>query len=176
MLERTSADAPNTEPASDETRPTVLPPFDTGDYARESERRLGAPRPASGETTTEEARQLLHEGKPEEALVLLNRLLDQVPLDGEARTLSNACGAAVERECWCVIGSRSTVLCATASVEELKGFGLDSISGFLLSLMDRATHVETLLDVAGLPRLVALRHLRRLVSRGIATEYFRPRT
>jgi hypothetical protein len=47
---------------------------------------------------------------------------------------------------------------------ELKGRGLDSVSGFLLSLMDGATDVETLLDLCGLRRLLALRHVRGLLA------------
>jgi hypothetical protein len=46
-------------------------------------------------------------------------------------------------------------------------FALDNVSGFLLSLMDGATNVEAILDISGLPRLLALRHLRSLVERGI---------
>ena len=44
-------------------------------------------------------------------------------------------------------------------------FALDHVSGFLLSLMDGTLTVEAILDVAGLPRLLALRHLRNLLER-----------
>jgi len=41
------------------------------------------------------------------------------------------------------------------------------VSGFLLSAMDGATDLETILDISGLPRLLALRHIGRLLERGI---------
>jgi hypothetical protein len=33
--------------------------------------------------------------------------------------------------------------------------------------MDGATDAETILDISGLPRLLALRHLRSLLERGV---------
>jgi len=155
---------------ADDDRPTVLPPFDADAFARDSELKLQASAPAKGETTTDEARRLLQDGQPEEALFLLARLLEASPLDAEARTLSAECSAALERECWSAIGSGSAILGATASPDELKGIGLDHVSGFLLSLMDAVTDVEMLLDICGLPRLLALRHLRDLVVRGVVIE------
>ncbi len=53
--------------------------------------------------------------------------------------------------------------------DELKRFTLDNVSGFLLSVMDGATDLATILDISGLPRLLALRHLRGLLERGIVT-------
>ncbi len=61
----------------------------------------------------------------------------------------------------------SGVPVVVVSPDELKGFGLDHVSGFLLSLMDGHTNVETLLDLCGLPRLQALRHLSDLMVRGV---------
>ncbi len=113
------------------------------------------------------ARRLLAEEKPEEALFLLARLLEQMPLDSEASRLSSECRAALERECWQLIESKTAVLEVALTPEELRGFGLDHVSGFLLSQMDGSTDVEAILDVSGLPRLLALRHLRGLIVRGI---------
>jgi hypothetical protein len=155
---------------ADDDRPTVLPPFDADAFARESEMSLRSARPADDETTTDEARRLLLEGQPEEALFLLAPRLETMPKDAEARLLSNECSAALERDCWSAIGSGSAIFGTTASAEELKGFALDHVSGFLLSLMDGVTDVDLVLDICGLPRLLALRHLRRLVVRGIVIE------
>lgn len=155
---------------ADDDRPTVLPPFDADAFARESEMSLRSARPANDETTTDEARRLLLEGQPEEALFLLAPRLETMPKDAEARLLSNECSAALERDCWSAIGSGSAIFGTTASAEELKGFALDHVSGFLLSLMDGVTDVDLVLDICGLPRLLALRHLRRLVVRGIVIE------
>ena len=145
-----------------------MPEFDPEEFARDSELRLRTAQPAKGETTTEEARRLLEDGQPEQALFLLARLLDLAPLHAEARALSKACSAALERDCLSIIGSTSAILEVAVTPDELKGFGLDHVSGFLLSLMDGSTSVDTLLDLCGLSRLLALRHLRDLVVRGIA--------
>jgi hypothetical protein len=61
------------------------------------------------------------------------------------------------RRCWCL----------TVTIDELKAFALDQVSGFLLSLADGSLTVEAILDASGLPRLLALRHLRGLVDRGL---------
>jgi hypothetical protein len=167
---RDSGEADLESEDAEEDRPTVLPPFDADAFARDSELRLKAVVPPRGETTTDEARRLLEDGKPEDALFLLAPLLEQAPLGSEARALANECGEALERECWLVIGSRSAILRVAVSPEELKGFTLDHVSGFLLSLMDQVTDVELLLDISGLPRLLALRHLRGLVTRGVVVE------
>jgi hypothetical protein len=154
----------------DGDRPTVLPPFDADAFARDSEVRLRAADPGRGETTTDEAHRLLLEGRAEEALFLLSRMLEVAPLDVDARRLFDECGAALERDCWSVVGSHSTVLSVAVSPAELRDFALDHVSGFLVSRLDGVTDVETLLDISGLPRLLALRHLRGLVSRGIVAE------
>jgi hypothetical protein len=100
-------------------------------------------------------------------LFLLVSLLDLAPLHPEATTLSSDCRIALERECLSVVGSESAILVAAVSTEELKSFALDNVSGFLLSVIDGATNVESILDISGLPRLLALRHLRSLLDRGI---------
>jgi hypothetical protein len=155
------------EPDPEDERPTLIPDFDPEAFARDSEVRQRPVLPPSGESTVDEARRHLHEGDPERALFLLSSLLEVAPLHVEASSLSNECRVALERDCQSAIGSVSTVLVVAASAEELRGFGLDNVSGFLLSLLDGATDIETVLDLCGLPRLLALRHLRGLVTRGI---------
>jgi hypothetical protein len=75
--------------------------------------------------------------------------------------------AALERECLSSVGSESAVLVLAIPPEELKALPLDNVNGFLLSLVDGATTVETILDLCGLPRLLALVRLRDLCERGI---------
>jgi hypothetical protein len=74
---------------------------------------------------------------------------------------------ALERECLSSVGSASAILVLAVTPEELKTFALDNVNGFLLSLIDGSTDVQTLLDICGLPRLVALRRLRGLIEHGI---------
>ena len=145
------------------TQQTIPPPFDPEAFAQDSEVRLRAAAPATEETTTDEARRLLEDGEPEQALFLLGQTLR----DAEASEPSKECAAAVEQECLSMIGPLATILVVAVSADELRRSQLDHVGGFLLSLMDGHTNVETLLDLCGLPRLTALRHLRDLVARGI---------
>jgi hypothetical protein len=60
-----------------------------------------------------------------------------------------------------------TLLVVAVPLDELKRHSLDSATGFLLSLLDGATDVETVVDISGLPRPLVLAHLRGLLERGI---------
>jgi hypothetical protein len=150
-------------------RPTVVPDFDPEAFARDSEikQRAASASAVAHEPTIDRARRLHADGEYEQALSPLEGLLDLVPLHPEARRLSDQCREALERECLSSVGSQSAVLVVAVSSEELKTFALDNVSGFLLSLMDGASDVETILDICGQPRLLALRRLRSLLDRGI---------
>jgi hypothetical protein len=156
-------------PADDDAseRSTPIPEFDLEAFARESEMRQRAAIAAEGEPTLEQARRLHDDGRHEDALFLLARLLDATPLHPEATRLSAECRAALERQCLSAIGSESTVLVSAVSTEEVKRFSLDHVSGYLLSLLDGDTPVEEVLDISGMPRLLVLRHLHGLLERGI---------
>lgn len=149
---------------SDE-RPTVVPDFDPSAFARDSEVRQQTA--GSSTPTIDEARRLHTEGKHEEALFLVAQVLQAVPFHGEAAKLEADCRDALERECWHVIGSECSILVCELSSDEVKQFALDHMSGFLLSLLDGVTTIEGVLDVCGMPRVLALRHLTGLVRRGI---------
>jgi hypothetical protein len=151
----------------DDERTTVIPEFDPEDFARDSEITQRAALATGGEPTIDRARRLHRGGEHEDALFLLAHLLELAPLHPEATALSNECRQALERQCLSAIGRESAVLVPAVSAEELRSFALDHVSGFLLSLMDGSTSIESILDVSGLPRLLALRHLRSLLDRGI---------
>jgi hypothetical protein len=87
--------------------------------------------------------------------------------EGDERQPASDEGLRLERECIVALGSERARLVVAISAEELKSFALDHTSGFLLSLLDGATSLEEVLDIAGVPRLVALHHLRQLMERGI---------
>lgn len=161
------------EPSADgtdegEDRATVVPEFDPQAFARDSELRQRAALIAPDDPTIDQARKLHRDGGHEQALFLLTHLLELAPLHPEASKLAAECRADLEAQCLDALGSEATVLVAAVGVEEQKRFALDNVSGFLLSQMDGTTTVENILDVSGLPRLLALRHLRSLVERGIA--------
>lgn len=144
-----------------------MPEFDPEAFARDSETKQRAAVAEGGEPTIDQARRHHLAGEHEEALFLLTRLLELAPLHPEGSTLASECRQALERECLSAVGSESSVLVVAVSPEELKRFTLDNVSGFLLSVMDGATDVETILDISGLPRLLALRHIRGLLERGV---------
>ncbi len=150
-----------------EERPTVVPDFDPGAFARDSEVKQRAANAASHEPTIDRARQLHLDGEHDQALSLLAQLLELAPLHPQATNLSIECREALEAECLSAVGSASAILVPAVSPLELKAFALDNVSGFLLSLIDGVTDVETLVDICGLPRLVALRRLRDLIERGV---------
>ena len=152
---------------TEEERPTVVPEFDPEDFARDSEIKQRAALGEGGEPTIDRARRLHLNGQHEDALFLLAHLLELAPLHPVATELSNECRQALERQCISAIGSESAILVVAVSAEELKRFALDHVSAFLLSRMDGTTNVESILDISGLPRLLALRHLRSLLERGI---------
>jgi hypothetical protein len=147
-------------------RPTVIPSYSPEAFARDSETRQ---RTVPGEATIEEARRLHAEGKHEDALFSLAKLLDAAPFHSEATTLAEACREGLEHDCLAELGSMSALFVPAMSPNELKQVGLDSVSAFLISLLDGNTDVENVLDMCGLPRLLALRHLRGLLRRGAIT-------
>jgi hypothetical protein len=150
-----------------EDRPTPIPEFDPAAFARDSETKQLAASFAGVEPTIEQARRLHLDGDHEQALFLVSHILELTPRHPEAAELSAVCRAALECECLDVLGSEAGLPVAAVSAEELKGFALDSTSAFLFSLVDGATSVESVLDISGLPRLLALRHLRNMLERGI---------
>jgi hypothetical protein len=95
------------------------------------------------------------------------------PATGVRRKPPNAvepsigCRVALEGEGPSAFGPESGVLVVVIPVHEWKDLAIDNVGGFLLSLMDGATDVETVLDISNLPRPVARRHLRSMIERGI---------
>ena len=73
--------------------------------------------------------------------------------------------AALTDEAWAgrMAGSPVVVM----GVESLKRLPLDHRAGFLLSLMDGAIDLDTMVEIAGMPRAVALRMVRDLFESGV---------
>jgi hypothetical protein len=120
-------------------------------------------------STIEEARRLHQDGKDEHALFLLECVMELAPTDSQAVALARDCRESLERACRSALGPDSTVLVSALSLEELKGASLDSVGGFLVSLMDGKTDIATIIDISCLPRLLVLRHLRSLMNRGVVS-------
>jgi hypothetical protein len=137
------------------------------DLAPESEVRQRCAAASREEPLMEQATLLYLDGEYEHALLLLEDAGEAGDLDAEGARLADSCRAALECACLAAIGSESSVLAMAVTVGELTTFSLDSTAGFLLSLVDGASSVQDVLDMAGMPRLAALRYLRDLFERGI---------
>lgn len=145
----------------------MVPEFDPTAFARESESKLAVEAPRSERRTVSRIKSLMTRGAYQEALDLANAMLAMMPLHAQAGELAVACTGALEKHYVERLGSTSVVPRLAASPEAIKARALDHVEGFLLAQIDGVTEVETLLDVSGLPRWMALRVICDLVERGI---------
>jgi hypothetical protein len=121
-------------------RPTVPPSFDLVEFARDSDSRVAAGAPVPEAEAAE----------PESQVRLATR---------------PAFGATVTDEAWA--RSARGALVVTMAPDVLCRLPLDHRAGFLLSQMDGATDLETLLSIGPMPRPEALRILRDLFECGV---------
>jgi hypothetical protein len=119
-------------------RPTLPPSFDLVEFARDSDSRVAAAAP------------LPEPPVPESQVRLATR---------------PAFGAAVTDEAWARTARGALVV--TMAPDVLCRLPLDHRAGFLLSQMDGATDVETLISIGPIPRAEALRILRDLFECGV---------
>lgn len=147
-------------------RPTLVPEFDVNEFARASDSKIRAP-DSGPRRTVSRIRALIQQGSYEEALQVADAMLAIVPLHKEARALAAECTAAMEIAFLRKLGPISACPALAISPRDLKEKELDNVSAFLLSQLDGRTSIETLLDVCGLPRWIALRLLCDLEARGV---------
>jgi hypothetical protein len=122
--------------------PTLPPAFDPVQFAKDSDRRIGVAKPVSPD--------------PEPA----------VPDQSEIRLLTRPeMRAALTDEAWA--RSMTGVPVVVMSVDLLKRLPLDHRAGFLLSLMDGAIDLDTMVEIAGMNREDALRLVRDLFESGV---------
>ncbi len=115
----------------------------------------------------DQARALHRDGKDDEALALIDGILALLPAHPGALALAEVCRRGLEEERLTEIGHESDVLEVVAQREDLMRAKLDSVSGFIVSLIDGRSTVEEVLDIAPLPRHAALEVLKDLISKGI---------
>jgi hypothetical protein len=65
------------------------------------------------------------------------------------------------------LGPLSRVPRIAVASKALGGLALDHKAGFVLSLVDGSSSLETILDASGLPQLEVLRVIEDLVARGV---------
>jgi hypothetical protein len=96
------------------------------------------------------------------ALMLADSILQENPEHKQAKSCRDKCNVLLERQYVKIMGSTKSIPMLRVSPEELRDKALDPRAGFILSLVDGATPVETLLDLSSMPRLEALRLMYEL--------------
>jgi hypothetical protein len=124
-------------------RPTLPPTFDVAQYAKDSDAKIRAAR-----VTLDEAEAAAPETAQSETRLLTRPRMGAVPDETWARSMPGA-------------------LVVLPSAEELKRLPLDHRAGFLLAMMDGSIDLDTLVEIAGMPREEALRLVRDLFDSGI---------
>jgi hypothetical protein len=101
------------------------------------------------------------------ALAIAETILGNGDVDPEVQACADSCRARLMASYVESLGSLDRVPVMVAPFDELEARTVDHRAGFLLSQVDGATSLETILDVSGMPPLDALRIVRELVRRGI---------
>lgn len=101
------------------------------------------------------------------ALVVAEGILDAHPQHEEARRCRERCTEVLSQMYLARLGSLAQVVRVALSGDEIRWLSLDHRAGFLLSLVDGASSIETLLDISGMPRLEALRILYGLLDQRV---------
>jgi hypothetical protein len=133
------------EPKSD--RPTVPPAFDVEQYAKDSDARLA------------KAARVARDSDPG------GPASQDSPPSGTRLLTRPRADAALGDEAWA--SAAKGVLVVVMPQEKIKLLPLDHRAGFLLSLMDGVTDLETLLEISPMPRGEALRVVRDLFEAGV---------
>jgi hypothetical protein len=124
-------------------RPTIPPSFDVEQYAKDSDERIVRARRVASDA----------DGG------------DQTPPSGARLLARPKSDAALSDEVWATAAIGALVV--VISPAKVRLLPLDHRAGFLLSLMDGKTDLETLLEISPIPRGEALRVVRDLFESGI---------
>jgi hypothetical protein len=130
-------------------RPTLHPSFDVEQYARDSDSRVAA---------SAERAELPALPDPEEPRL-------ETPQSEVRLATRPSLAAAVTDEAWA--GATEGVPVVVMAPDLLRRLPLDHRAGYLLSLMDGMTDLETLVTIGPLPREEALRIVRELCECGV---------
>jgi hypothetical protein len=136
--------------SSQRERPTVPPAFDLAEFARRSEARLRAGAKAAPEV---------------EDSTIRRRRPDLGDLSERRTGTMPSVQPVRDDEAWA--RSRRGVPCLAIPASQVRELPLDNKAGFLLSLMDGATDLNTLVEVSAMERDEVLRILRDLYDSGV---------
>jgi hypothetical protein len=135
-------------------RPTLTPPFDPAEFARESESKLRVSKPLPPREPQAGSATKIRRADPRAEEDLVELAFEET----ERATRPNATALTLQ----------SVPLLAVAP-DRMRGMQLDHRAGFILSHVDGVSDVETILDVSGMASDEALRILNDLAQKGIIT-------
>lgn len=149
-----------------ETRPELLLELDPPDATEDRSGKQAIS--VAWEDVLEQIREASQTGDYDSVLHLGQRYLTHDPDHTAAQLYYREARVILEGQLLRVLEPLDRVVVLTRSLAELSGaLELDHREGFLLSRIDGLTTIEDLLDVAGMPRLDALRLLCKWVARGV---------
>jgi hypothetical protein len=114
-----------------------------------------------------EMRERLSLGDYSGALEMAELILAAEPGNLEAAECGENCRSTLEKMYAAKVGSLDRVPTVIVPRTQMRWLSIDHRAGFILSLIDGASTIEMVLDVAGMPRLDSLRILHELVQRRI---------
>jgi hypothetical protein len=126
-----------------------------------------APGPASGDPELVAMKDRYATGDFSGALIVAEGILDTFPHHEEALRCRERCADVLAQMYLARLGSLAQIVRVALSGDEIRWLSLDHRAGFLLSLIDGESSIETLLDISGMPRLEALRILYGLLDQRV---------
>lgn len=127
----------------------------------------GAPGPVSNDPHVVAMKDRYATGDFSGALIVAEGILEAEPLHEEAMRCRQRCVEVLSQMYLARLGSLSQIVRVALSGDEIRWLSLDHRAGFLLSLIDGDSSIETLLDISGMPRLEALRILYGLLDQRV---------
>jgi hypothetical protein len=127
----------------------------------------GAPGSSSNEPEVVAMKDRYATGDFSGALIVAEGILEAEPAHEEARRCRERCTDVLSQMYLARLGSLAQIVRVALSGDEIRWLSLDHRAGFLLSLIDGASSIETLLDISGMARLEALRILYGLLDQRV---------
>jgi hypothetical protein len=101
------------------------------------------------------------------ALIVAEGILESNPAHEEALRCQTRCTDVLAQMYLARLGSLTQLVRVALSGDQIRWLSLDHRAGFLLSLIDGESSIETLLDISGMQRLEALRILFGLLDQRV---------
>ncbi len=114
-----------------------------------------------------EARRQIAAGELEEALELLSRSIEGASFSLEREATIELVRSTLFCDYRTTVGDLASVPVVIADPSELTQYNLPANAGFLLSLLDGVTDLESLVTVSGMDTFEALRTTRKLIDVGL---------